>query len=519
MDASKSCLKCPSFLTAEQGVSKFKKSIGSPVCGRYGIPLSKPGLSKQQGEKLAVHLANKCDSFGDPLPPVPVEARLSVALPDPKVFDPDPEESATAAGLARESCTTCAMCKNFVSDETVAVELGWTTGLCAAKGKLILPNKQVVEARNCEMRRFGVVRRSTAGIHLLPEYEDAFQINADPTRAYFRSRDAFVDPKDWETERDVTPEESANGIRAWRKIVDPAGTGNEVYLPIYRSDFFDEAEAAKIPQAGDDEHPELYVDHFGGLYTVGVLWTETDETPMMWGEAGVGKTELYRHVAWLMQLPFERFSITGQTELDDLAGKMKYHPEKGTYFQYGRLVQAWRKPNVICLDEPNTGPAEVWQFLRPLTDNSKQLVLDQNNGERIARHTDCYLGMAANPAWDPKNVGAMEIGDADASRLIHVYVELPPVILEREIIANRVKLDGWEISVEQLDTLMNVAEELRALVRDGTLPITWGIRPQLKVARALRWFDWTTAYRRAIGDFLEPEVQESLLDVVKSHVH
>jgi MoxR-like ATPase len=249
-----------------------------------------------------------------------------------------------------------------------------------------------------------------------------------------------------------------------------------------------------------------------------IAWTELDETPALWGEAGTGKTELYRHLAYLMHLPFERISITGSTELDDLAGKMHYSPEKGTYFSYGRLPRAWTKPCVICIDEPNVGQPDVWQFLRPLTDNSKQLVLDQNNGEAIKRHQDCYMGMAMNPAWDPKNVGTAQIGDADARRLWHIFLELPPEVLEREIIANRVALDGWEIDKERLDTIMAIAGELRGLIKDGTLPITWGLAQQIKVARASRWFDMVVSYRRAIGDYLEPDALEVLLDVVRANV-
>jgi MoxR-like ATPase len=514
VDANKSCTNCPAFLQADEGVRKFKKSIGAPVCGRYGIPLGKPGMKKSQGDKLAVHFANRCDSYGEPMPPEPVEERFLVVLPDPKTREGTVDEDKA------KMCTSCAMCKNFVRDDTVADELGWSVGLCAAKGKLILPSRQVAEARGCGYKEFGPIRRSTMGLMLLPEYEDAFQVNVDPVKAYFKGKTAgsFVDPREYPTDREVSEEDATGGIRAWRKIVDPNGSGNEVFLPVYREDFFEEDDRAKIPRTGDDEHPELYVDHFGGLYTLGVLWTETDDTPCLIGEAGVGKTELYRHIAWLMCTPFERFSITAKSELEDLAGSMRYEAGTGTYFSYGRLVRAWQKPCVVCLDEPNTGPPEVWQFLRPLTDNSKQLVLDQNNGEHVKRHTDCYLGMAMNPAWDPKNIGATEIGDADVSRLMHVYVELPPPILEREIIKNRVKIDGWELSEDQIDTLMSIAEDIRGQVKEETIPITWGIRPQLKVARLLRWFDWITAYRRAVGDFLEEQAREILLDQVRAHV-
>jgi MoxR-like ATPase len=496
-------------LRPEQAVTKFRKSTGAPMCGRFGHVLGKPGSAP---DKLAKHFAQKCEAYGEPLPPQPLERRLLVVMPDP-----DARDTTGRTQFEYDNVNTCASCRNFIRDDVVADELGWTTGLCAAKGKLILTNQQTYEARNCEYRRFGQIRQTTAGLHLLPEYDEAFGGSTDPIRAYFEHKDEIIEPHEYPTDREVTEEEAEGGIRAWRRVLDPEGTGNEVFLPIYRIDFFDDEEQSKIPRTGDDEHPELYVDHFGGAYLAGVTWTELDETPALWGEAGTGKTELGRYLAWLMCLPFVRISITGQTELDDLAGKMRYTQERGTYFQYGRVPLAWSKPCVLTIDEPNVGPPDVWQFFRPLFDNSKQLVLDTNEGERIKRHQDCYPMLAMNPAWDPKNVGTMQIGDADASRLFHVHIELPPESLEREIIKNRVKLDGWEIPEPMLNMVMAIAKDVRAACADDTLPITWGIRPQIKVARALRWFDPITAYRRAVGDYLEPEAQQALLDFVRQH--
>jgi MoxR-like ATPase len=492
-------------------MSKFRKSLGTSICGRYGNVLGRPGMKPGQEDKLAKHVASQCDAHGEQLPPVPVKKKLLVVLPDPSTRGEMDKNLADA-------CSSCAMCQNFVRDDVVADELGWTAGLCAAKGKLILPNEHMYEARVCEYKQFGTVRTSTVGLHLLPEFEDAFQLNSDPIKAYFKNKDEIVLPQDYPTDREVTAEEAASGIRAWRRVNDPEGSGNEAFLPIYGDHIFSPQELEKIPRAGDDEHPELYVDHFGGVYMAAIAWTELDETPALWGEAGVGKTELFRHLAYLMHLPFERISITASTELDDLVGKMHYEPTKGTYFQYGRLPKAWTKPGVVCIDEPNVGQPDVWQFLRPLTDNSKQMVIDQNEGERRTRHADCYMGMAMNPAWDPKNVGAATIGDADARRLWHIFIDLPPEVLEREIIKNRVALDGWELDEARLQAFMTIASEIRGLCKEDTLPITWGIAQQIKVARASRWFDMVTSYRRAIGDYLEPEAQEVLLNVVRANV-
>jgi MoxR-like ATPase len=499
-------------LAADQAARKFGKNIGAPVCGRYGHVFSKPDLPQAQENKILKYYAERCPSHGLPLPPEPEDKAntLYVALPDPDV-------RVEADKAHKDACTACSQCKNYIPPDQVATDFGWTEGLCAAKGKLLLSNRLRYEARECEFRNFGPVRRDTSKIHLLPVFEDAFGLNVDPIRAFFKSRDNFVEPHEYETDKEVTPEDAATGVRAWRRVPDPEGSGNEAFLPIYRLDFFSDEERAKIPKSGDDEHPELYVDHFGGVYLAAVAWTELDETPAAWGEAGNGKTELFRHLAWLMCLPFERMSITAQTEVDELMGSMRYDPSLGTYFHYGRLPVAWGKPCVLVIDEPNVGPPEVWQALRPLTDNSKQLVLDMNKGERIDRHQDCYLGMAMNPAWDVKNVGANQIADADARRLYHVFVEPPPEVLEAQIIKDRVHLDGWEIDDARLGVLMATARDIRASINEGVLPITWGVAQQIKVARAMRWFNPIGSYNRAIGDFLEPEVKEKLLDAVRAN--
>jgi len=513
-DDNKSCFGCPSFLTEAEGTMFFSKNIGSPVCARFGKPIGSLKSTDRQRKEVAKAIANTCHMHGEPRPASPDwnEAQFTVALPDPQVLNFNQRKQ-------QEVVRACNGCAHFVREDVVLEQMGYASGLCSAKGKLILGNRMTYEARGCDERSLALsgVRTDVDGIMMLPEYASDFTLSTDPVKYHQQMMLNMVDPTVYETDKDVTPEQEKSGIRAWRRVVDPA-TENETYLPIYRRDFFNPEEQAKIPATGDDEHPEDYIDHGFYVYKVAVLWCELDETPGVWGQAGTGKTELGRHLAWLMQVPFERISITGSTELDDLAGKMHYAPDKGTYWEDGRLVKAWSKPNVLVVDEPNTGPADVWQFLRPMTDNSKQLVLDQNAGERRPRHDDCYLMLAMNPAWDPKNVGTHVVGDADVNRLMHINIPMPPERLEREIIQKRCAHDDYEIKPDVLDTIMRIAVDIRALCEENTLPITWAVRPQLKVARATKWFDMETCYRMAVADFLDPDAQQQVMEVVNSHV-
>lgn len=504
----KNCQTCPSYLQPNEGTRFFKKTVGAPTCAKFGHVLGRPGMKGAQLKKVGEVRARACGSHGQPRPIRPPDTvSMDVAMPIPETRVSS--ANATTVGA-------CNSCTNFVRDDAVAKEWGWTAGACSAKGKLILGTRRSIEAQDCSYSNFGTPRGTTDGMGLYPEFEENFGL-ADPLADFFNSKKNFVDPVDFPADKAASEIEKRVGIRGWRAIVDHGGTDNVTYLPLYRLDYFTPEERAKIPRTGQDEHPELYVDHANMTYKVAVLWRELDETPALWGEAGTGKTEFLRYMAWLMCVPFERISITGSTELEDLAGKMHFSKEKGTYFEYGRLPKAWKKPNVICLDEPNVGPPDVWQFIRPLTDNSKQLVLDQAAGERIPRSDGCYLGLCMNPSWDVRNVGADLIGDADGSRLMHAFFNLPPAKLEREIIKSHVAVDNWEITDDQLDVVMKIAKEVRDLCAENVLPITWGLRPQIKVARALRWFDPISAYRMASADYLEPEAQEALLAVVRAH--
>jgi len=506
-----SCMTCPSRLETSEVASFFGKGVGVPVCARFGKPIGRLNSSPQELDNITKHFAKTCGMYGEPRPGTAnwSKAGFRVMLPDPDVL--------AATKVNPELVSSCSMCHNFVREDIVANEVGYSSGMCSAKGKLLMSTRHTLEARNCEDRSFGPVRTNTNGLTFLPEYEDNFTGGQDPVRQYFRTKGNLVDPTVYETDKPVSDEESEAGIRAWRAVTDTE-TDNTVYLPVFRLDFFDADELKKIPRTGDDEHPEDYVDHNNFVYTVAALWMELDETPAAWGESGTGKTELFRHMAWLMCLPFERFNITASSELDDLAGKVMYEQGKGTIYHLGRVTKAWIKPCVMVIDEPTAGQPDVWQFFRPMTDNSKELVLDMLDGDTYPRDDYCFLGMSMNPVWDMRNVGLQQISDPDANRLLHIWMEIPDEALEKEIIKKRVSHDGWEIPDETLDFVMAVAKEIRELCDVGTLDITWAIRPQLKVARSLRWFDPIRTYRLAVADYLEPAKQEILLAVVRAHM-
>lgn len=519
-DNTRSCRGCPSFLTKEQAGKFFDKSVGAPMCARFGKILGGADILPVAEAKLQEDVAKSCSSFGDPKPKEPQGfLETGVTLPHPQAARELANEPSTDADKA--SVNTCLNCKFYVAPEKVVENKGWAGGLCGATGRLLLPNRLTKEAADCDYRRFGTgseQRLDPKDMHLIPMYQEAKNYDPSPLGRYkkMKASGEFIDPMDYPTDLPVSDDQKAEGIRAWRKIEDPNGTGNVVHLPVFDPDSFDPIEREKIPRTGDEEAPEAYIDSKDYVYSVAVEWMELDETPFLWGQPGVGKTELLRHIAWLMCAPFDRLNLTKNTEVDDVIGKMLFI-EGETRFQWGRLPHRWVKPGVICLDEINAAPDAVWQRCRPLFDNSKQLVLDEAGAEKVERHGLCFVGLTGNPAWDARNVGVAEMADADTNRLAHLMMHLPPRDVEREILIDRCEKDGWTPAAAMLDTVLKNSDEIRALSDDGSLPVTWGVRQNIKVIRHLKWFDSVTAYKRAVADVLEPQVAGMVLDIVRTN--
>lgn len=518
MSSDKNCVTCPSYLTPDRASKFYETTINVPLCARYGKVLGVPGGSDKQNSIVGEKVASSCDSHGKKTPIKPPELpelRMFIPSSDAMMEDePEPDDL--------RSVGSCRNCLFYIQPAEVSREHNVSAAACARRGQLIFPERVTKEAENCDSKlwagRDSKIRNgyNASDLNLFPILMEAAEFDDSAAGRWKRERrEGFVDPGDWPTDKPVSEDDRAVGIKSWRKIEDPNGSGHSVLIPVFDMDFFPEPEQRKIPQTGDKEAPEDYIDARDYVYSAFVEMLLLKETPALWGQPGVGKTELARHMAWLMQAPFDRVSITSSTEVEDLAGKMLLLGGE-TKFIEGRLPKRWQRPGVLLLDEPNAGQHDVWQFIRPLTDNSKQLVLDMSeHATVIDRHEHCFLLMAMNPTWDYRNTGVNELADADTNRLTHIYMELPDRSVEKQILVNAAKRDGWTPPKALVDKVMDVSDDVRAMCKDGSLPISWGVRNNLKVIRHLQFFNANTAYRRAVVDFLDPDLAQMVLKVVE----
>lgn len=503
-----SCAKCPSFIPMDEVPVSFGKLTGAPMCGRYGYVLGRPGLSPQGHDRLHEAFAINCDSFGQTRPSKPIDFRTRVVNPDPSVILTVGEPDFVPAEL-----TTCRTCSNLVRSDVVAAEIGYTVDLCRAKGELI--TRPQFACKGCPMAMAGPQSTSTDGLEIRLEYREGYSMPTErAVQKVIGHSNSTTEPTTYDSDAPVSDEDKACGIRAWRAITDPHGSGNTVYMPIFNPEHFTDEQRMLIPQTGDDEHPELYIDYAGLLYTFVVEEVVLGETLALQGPPGVGKTEFARFCAWLSQYPFRRFTFSSETDPDEMIGFMQFDKEKGTFFQWGRIPLAYKEDGIVVFDELNLAPNSIRETLRPIFDNSKQLILEAAGGLAVNKGTFGHMLVAQNDSWDIRNVGTVEMADADYNRLSVVEVPMPPDPVERHIITERCKLDGYDIPAETLDVIMAVSEDIREMARQSTIPFTWGVRSTIKVARKTRWYNLVDAFKRSALDFYDPATTENVVTAI-----
>ena len=536
IEPAKSCATCVFRIDAETPSPRVLNALGVPqapitVCAKlYATLALTPTMDDERaeriGSKCAHHLGQDQGSGAD----------VDRALDDLSLggfYDwkiataPVDDQGHEPRGASLPPNASCTSCVNYVPNSVVTRNVGdpeiagvpfpISPYYCAARGTLHphLESQVTSAPLGCGewVRSVGDVDRD-----VLISTASLFQhIRED---LGLPETDAAPEPAAPAAERVPTDAEKQRGIVGFHRVRSDDGK-RYVDLPVFDPDHFTPVERAKIPVAGDDAGPELFHDYANLSYRIAAAWA-LGETPALTGAPGLGKSQAAYYLAWKMQLPLERVSITSASQLDDLAGYtelVRSAEGNATEFVHGRIPQAWSKPCVLLLDEPNAGPPEVWQFLRPLTDAAKQLVLDVNHGERIARDEHSYLMMAMNPAWDYRNTGVTPLSDADGRRLVHITVTPPDAAVEREIIVSHLAADGQKLTDTRVDVLVAIGQELRSLAdggpgSTGALQITWGLAQQVKVAKLLAYFEFAEAFRLAGADNLEPEQRDLILGVV-----
>lgn len=437
--------------------------------------------------------------------------------------------------------SSCSYCKYYADSSETLKSIGFATPMCVANATLLDAAKSVKIAASCSIGDKGP--NFTGNIESIVTFTKLLKPVFERTKADMpggvksgaqaANHHSLIDPRDWPTDKPLTEDDERNGIRAWRRISDPKGYGADLFMPILNWRSLIDAQGERLVQCDPRESwegskPHLYRDHGGLLYSAAALMmggfdaNKALSTALtLRGEAGTGKTEFFVYLAWLMDVPFTRISITPATEVYHLEGKDTLiggpNGETIMKFALARFAKAYSKPGVIVVDEWNAGQDEVQFFMRPLIDGAGKFVIE-SEGISVKRHPMCFLGFTMNPEDNPAYRGTRPLSEADWDRLHIRKLDLPSPEIEREIITSHLSDSGLSISDINLDKLMEVASVLRKKYQDGEIPTPWRLRSQIKVASLLNMFSFEDAFRIAVVDRLEEAVAELFITEVRSIV-
>lgn len=208
---------------------------------------------------------------------------------------------------------------------------------------------------------------------------------------------------------------------------------------------------------------------------------------MMWGPSGVGKTQLARHMAFLMRVPFERIPLGETSEREDVTGHYELKGSTTEWVQ-SRLARSFGRPGVICIDEWNAAPPAVLHVARPVLDDSAQLALDAYDGRILLKHKHNFIIATGNPDWMPQYAGLLPLSEADADRLSHISVGWPEAKIEAEILLNHVESKGLDrVPAWQVLCGLMAWRDLRTSIDDGNLGITAGTRSLMNFVELLQY--------------------------------
>lgn len=504
--AVKSCRTCPSYLDNEDTIrSRFGKSMGVPMCGRYGHILGRPG--EPDNDEITVHFASKCPDHNNAMSMKPLTVNPLVV---------EPVEEVLAKGPTGDEVGTCNACTNCVNQGTVMQEVGFPLSICKAKGALIL--KPLTECKGCPWASPGTASMDAESLILQPHLQVGFKVPDEAKLIAVMGSDMkIIEPSTYKSDLPVSDEDAQCGILAWRKFIDPE-TGNAYHLPIFNREFFTEEEQTRIPITGTEfgrtGRPEAYVDHANLLFAFLKDDYTLSETLCLVGAPGNGKSQFGIWLAWLMQVPFERFAIRPDMDVDEFLGHPRINKD-GDFWAEGVFPTRIIRPGVGVSDEINAAPDPVKFMYRAFMDTGA-VRIPYGEAPMRTRHDYFFHLLTMNPAWDARNIGTLQDADADSQRVSYVWVPEPPEPVLKHILRERCMVDGYEIPDKVLDAIIKISADIQAMSGNG-YPGTWGLRQDIKVARKTNHYGLVNAYKRAALDALEPDVVTNIVAIIEGY--
>lgn len=150
------------------------------------------------------------------------------------------------------------------------------------------------------------------------------------------------------------------------------------------------------------------------------------------GDTGTGKTTIVKDLADKHRKRVLRFSITGETTVDEFVGK--YVLENGaTVWQDGILLYAMKAGHWLVVDEVNVALPEILFVLHSLLDDDRAVTVTQHEGELVKPDDRFRFFGTMNPV--DEYAGTKDLNKAFKSRFgMILNIDYPAPKVERQVV-------------------------------------------------------------------------------------
>ena len=219
--------------------------------------------------------------------------------------------------------------------------------------------------------------------------------------------------------------------------------------------------------------------------------SENNLSMLLIGETGTGKTTMIKSVAERLGKTCLRFSINGETTVDEFVGRWTL---KGgsTVYQDGILIEAMRNGWWIVVDELNSALPEILFTLHPLLDDDKYIILTNKDNEKVVPHKDFRFFASINPSGE--YAGTKDMNKAFLSRFQMVLnIEYPSISMERKIVEEKGEVDTWVASL-----IVSVSKHIRDAKAKEELYYSCSTRDLIQWGLLTKWFSLGDAFSMSI---------------------
>ena len=236
----------------------------------------------------------------------------------------------------------------------------------------------------------------------------------------------------------------------------------EVKYPVFDPEDFPESVRGRIPA------PDFFfVDHDNLLFGI-ISDLMNGDSPVVWGEAGVGKSVAFEKVAAMMQVPFFRLHLNEFTDPEVFTGKFELIGGE-TVWVHQPPVEFIGIPSLQVYEEWNAASEGCRFWSRPLLDGYNKITLEGHEGETYMRNQWAFIGSTGNPHYSARNSGVVPLSEPDSDRLSHHVVDWPSGSVEFEILW-RLRTDlGLPVSGAMIVNAIAVWQNMRSRIDAGEI--------------------------------------------------